>query len=338
MRKEKPMPNIKSQRFKTVGILLALSAVLAVFTATAVLAADSYPSKPVRLIIPFPPGGGNDIIGRLIATQLTEKLGKQVVVENRGGAGGIVGTEAAAHSQPDGYTLLMISPTYTVTTSTHGKLPYDPVKSFVPVAKLASSPAVLVVFPGLPVKSVKELIALAKEKPGKLICAASGSGAWPHLIAELFFLMADIDVVTVQFKGVGPALIDTVGGHSQIHFASLTPVMPHIKSGKLKALGVCDLKRSAMFPDVPTISEAGVPGYETSGWWGIVAPAGTPQAIVDRLNKELSAILASAELQKLLLTQGAKVDHLGPAEFGKLIESETAKWVLVVKKANIKPE
>lgn len=173
MRREKPMPNIKSQRLKTVGILLALSAVLAVFTTTAVLAADSYPSKPVRLIVPFAPGGGNDIIGRLIATRLTEKLGKQVVVENRSGAGGIVGTEAAAHSQPDGYTLLMISPTYTVITATYGKLPYDPVKSFVPVAKLAISPAVLVVFPGLPVKSVKELIALAKEKPGKLICAAS---------------------------------------------------------------------------------------------------------------------------------------------------------------------
>ncbi len=330
------MLNTKSRTLKTSRILLAISAVLAVFTATAVLAADSYPSKPVRLIIPFAPGGSNDIIGRMMATKLSDSLGKQVVAINRDGGGGVLGMEAAAHSQPDGYTLLIITPTYCIVSSSHSKLPYDPEKSFVPVAKLGSGPGVLVVNPGLPVNSVKELIALAKEKPGKLTCAAAGVGSYQHVAGELFKAMADVNIVIVQFKGGGPSIIDTMGGHSQIHFGTLTTTMSYIKSGKLKALGVGVLKRTAMLPDVPTISESGLPGYDASTWWGILAPAGTPQAIVDRLNKELRAILALEEVRKLFPTQGAEVDHMGPAEFGKFIESEKVKWANVVKKANIK--
>lgn len=330
------MKNKKSKLSKTLGIILALPILLALFTAVAMAA--SYPSKTVRLIVTFPPGGSNDIIGRLLAKKLSERLGGPVVVDNRGGAGGLVGVETAANSQPDGYTLLLISTAYSFFSSTHSKLPYDPVKSFFPIARIGTGPGVLVVFPGLPVKSVKELIALAKEKPGQLICAASGYSSWQHLIGELFFMMADIDVKTVFFKGGGPMLVDTMGGHSQINLGSLMLVMPHIKSGQLRALGVTSLKRNVMLPDVPTISEAGVPGYDASLWWGLLVPTGTPQAIVDRLNKELREILALEEVQKQLLTQGADVDYMGPAEFTKFLESETVKWARVVKNAHIKPQ
>ena len=323
------MRNILSLLCKTLGLLLALS--------TAVAAAESYPSKPVRLIIPFPPGGSNDIVGRLIATKLTERLGKQVVVDNRGGAGGVLGTEMAAKSQPDGYTLLIVSAAYAFNPSLY-KLPFDPEKSFVPVAKLASGPNSLVLHPSVPVNSVKDLIALAKEKPGKLLCAAAGVGSFQHLATELFKILAGVDFTIVQFKGGGPAMIDQLGGHSQISFGSLIQTLPHIQSGKFKVLGTGGVKRSPILPNVPTIAEAGVPGYEATNWWGILAPAGTPTPIVDRLNTELSAVLSSADVQKLFLTEGAEVDHLGPAEFGPFIARETAKWARVVKEANIKVE
>ncbi len=299
--------------------------------------AQTYPSKPVRLIIPFPPGGSNDIVGRLIATQLTERLGKQVVVDNRGGAGGVLGSDIAAKSPPDGHTLLIVSAAYAFNPSLY-KLPFDPVKAFVPVAKLATGPNALAVYPGLPVNSVKDLIALAKEKPGKLHYAAAGVGSFQHMGSELFRIQAGINLVGVQFKGGGPAMIDVMGGHTQICIGSLIQILPHHRSGKLKVLGTGGSKRSAALPDVPTIAEAGVAGYEANNWWGILAPAGTPPAIVDRLHKELSVILTSAETQKQFTTQGAEVDEVGPAEFGRYIASETAKWARVVKEAGIKAE
>lgn len=331
------MTIMKSLLLETLGTLLALSIVLAVSTATAVAAADSYPSKPVRLVIPFPPGGSNDIVGRLIATKLTERLGRQVIADNRGGAGGVLGTEQAAKAEPDGYTLLLISAAHAINPALY-KLPYDHDKAFVPVAKLGSGPNVLTVFPGLPVNSVKDLIALAKEKPGQLVCSAAGVGSFQHLGSELFKTMAGIDIMIVQFKGGGPAMIDALGGHSQISLGSLIQTVPHIRSGKLKALGTGGLKRSAILPDVPTIAEAGVPGYEATNWWGILAPTGTPQAIVDRLYKEISVILASADTKKLFQSEGADTDLLGPAEFGSFIKAETAKWGRVVKQADIKVE
>jgi tripartite-type tricarboxylate transporter receptor subunit TctC len=296
-----------------------------------------YPTKPVRLIIPFPPGGSNDIVGRTIGAQLTERLGKQVIVDNRGGAGGVLGTEVAVKSPPDGYTLLLVSSAYAISPSLH-KLPYDPAKAIVPVAILATGPNALCVYPGLPVKSVKELIALAKEKPGQLNYAAAGVGSFQHLGSELFRIMAGVDVVGVQFKGGGPAMIDVVGGHSQVLIGSLIQALPHIRSGKLKVLAVGGSKRSPILPDVPTIAEAGVPGYEATNWWGIAAPAGTPPAIVERLHKELSVILAFAETQKRFLDEGAEVVHMSPAEFGTFIATETAKWARVVKEAGIKAE
>src|SRR5262249_10983759 len=236
-------------------------------------AAEVYPSKPVRLIVPFPPGGSNDIVARMIGAQLGERLGKQVVVDNRGGAGGVLGTEIAAKSPADGYTPLLLSSAYAINPSLY-KLSFDQAKAFAPVTILASGPNALSVFPGLPVKSVKELIALAKEKPGQLNYAAAGVGSFQHLGSELFRSMAGIDIVGVQLKGGGPAMIDVIGGHSQIVIGSLIQSLPHIRSGKLRVLAVGGSKRSGILSDVPTIAEAGVPGYEANNWWGIVAPAG----------------------------------------------------------------
>ena len=243
----------------------------------------------MRLIIPFPPGGSNDVVGRMIATQLSERLGKQVVVDNRAGAGGVIGTEIAANAPPDGYTLAIISLAHAVNPWLY-KLNYDPIKSFAPVGILASGPNVLAVNPGLPVNSVKELVALAKQKPGDLQYASAGIGSFQHLGGELFKLEAGVDMLHVPFKGGGPAMIDVIGGHTKLVFSSLVQTTPHIKSGKLKPLGVGGTKRNPVLPDVPTIAEAGVPTYEAVNWWGIVAPAGTPQAIIDKLHKELTEV------------------------------------------------
>jgi tripartite-type tricarboxylate transporter receptor subunit TctC len=320
---------VRSLFLGTLALLLALS--------TAAPAADVFPSKPVRLIVPFPPGGSNDIVARMVATQLTERLGKQVIVDNRGGAGGVLGAEIAAKSPADGYTLLLISSAYAINPSLY-KLPYDPAKAFVPVAILATGPNALCVFPGLPVKSVKELVALAREKPGQLNYAAAGVGSFQHLGSELFRIMAGVDIVSVQFKGGGPAMIDVVGGHTQVLIGSLIQALPHIRSGKLRVLGVGGAKRSSILPDVPTIAEAGVPGYEATNWWGIAAPAGTPPPIVERLHKEVAVVLGSAETQKRFLDEGADVVHMSPTEFGAFIAAETAKWTRVVKEANIRAE
>ncbi len=329
------MSKKQSNSFLPLRVLLALLAAVAVFSAAVVSAADSYPSKPVRLIIPFPPGGSNDIVGRLVATKLSEHLGKQVVADNRGGAGGVLGTEMAAKADPDGYTLLIISAAYTFNPALY-KLPYDSMKAFAPVAKLASGPNSLVLHPSVPAKSVKELIALMKEKPGKLLCSCSGVGSFQHLGSELFKLMAGVDFTIVQFKGGGPQMVDQLGGHSQISFGSLIQTLPHIQAGRFRILGTGGLKRSAILPDVPTISEAGVPGYEANNWWGVLAPAGTPDAIIERLNKEIKEILTSAEIQKLFLKEGAEVDYVGPADLNPFISKEIAKWTRVVKEANIK--
>jgi tripartite-type tricarboxylate transporter receptor subunit TctC len=319
------------------GALSPMMLVCVVALGSGMAAAQSYPTKPIRLIIPFPPGGSNDIVGRFIATKLTERLGKQVVADNRGGAGGVIGTEAAAKSDPDGHTLLVISSAYAINTSLY-KLPYDPVKAFTPIAKLGTGPNVFAVHPSVPASSVKEFIALAKEKPGQLNFAAAGVGSFQHLGSELFKSMTGVDVGIVQFKGGGPAMIDVIGGHTHAALGSLIQFMPHIKSGKVKALGTGGAKRSAALPDVPTIAEAGVAGYEANNWWGILAPAGTARPIIDRLYKEISAILSSAETQKVFGDQGAEVDKLAPAEFGPYIVAETAKWGKVIKEANIKAE
>jgi tripartite-type tricarboxylate transporter receptor subunit TctC len=317
------------------GVLLALSIVFPISAALAV--EDPYPSKPIRFIIPFAPGGVTDIIGRIVAIKLSERIGKQLVVENRGGAGGNIGIELAAKSKPDGYTLLLTTAAFATNPSLY-KVSYDPVKSFIPIAKVGSGPNVLTVYPGVPVNSMKELIALAKKQPDKLACSVAGAGSFGHLAIELFKSMAGVDFKILQFKGGGPAAIDTIGGHSQIHFSALTTTLPHIKSGKLKALGVSGSARSKLLPDVPTISEAGVPGYEASIWLGLFAPAGTPKAIVDKLHKELAMTLDSEDMEKKLQNQGVDVDLMGPSEFSVFIKAEMAKWEKVVREGNIKAE
>src|SRR5712675_1628743 len=299
-------------------------------------AAQSYPNKPVRLIVPFPPGGSNDVVGRMIAAQLSTRLDKPIIVENQGGAGGLIGTEMAARSQPDGYTLLLISVAYAFIPAIY-KLPYDPATAFTPVAILGAGPVVIAVTSKLPVNSVRELIALAKEKPGELNYATAGVGSFQHLASEIFKLQAGVDIVHIPFKGGGPAMMDVIAGNTQIAIGSLVQMLPHIRSGRLKPLGVGSAKRVAALPDLPTISEAGVPGYEATNWWGIVAPAGTPKPVIDRLHKELTVILATAETKKRFESEGGEAVLMSPEEFGRFIASETVKWAKVVKEAGIKP-
>ena len=298
---------------------------------------QAYPSKPIRLIVPFPPGGSNDIVGRTFATQLGERLGQSVVVDNRGGAGGTIGTEMAAKAPADGYTLLLISVAHAFNQSMYKKLPYDADKAFAPVAILGTGPVALTVHPSLPVNSVAELIALARQKPGQLNLASAGIGSFQHLSGELFKLHAKVFMLHIPYRGGGPAMADTIAGQTQVMLASFIQVIPHVKSGKLRLLGTSGAKRNPLFPDVPTIGET-LPGYEATNWWGIVAPTGTPQPIIDRLHKELNAILSSQETQKRLESEGAEAVRMSPAEFGRFITAETQKWAKVVREAGISAE
>ena len=321
--------NWRSRWLAAAGVLLALAA--------PAFGQSDYPNRPVRLIIPFPPGGSNDVVGRMIGTSLSDKLGKQVVVDNRAGAGGVVGTEIASHAPPDGYTLLVISLAHAVNPWLY-KLPYDPIKDFVPIGIMGSGPNVVVVHPSLPVHSIKELVAMAKDKPGQLQYASAGIGSFQHLGGELFKLMAGVNILHVPFKGGGPAMIDVLGGHTKVMFSSLVQTSPHIKAGKLRALGVGGLKRNPVLPDVPTVDEAGVPGYEAVNWWGIVAPAGTPAAIVERLHKEITAVQESDAVKTVLDREGAATVQMSTAEFGAFIEKDMQKWGRVVKEGGIKAE
>ena len=299
--------------------------------------AQTYPSKPVRLIIPFPPGGSNDVVGRAIGQQLGDRLGQGVVIDNRGGAGGIIGTEQAAKSPADGYTLLLISVAFP-TSIAFNRLPPDIMKSFDPVAMLGSGPALLVVPATAPVNSVGDLLNLLKQKPGELNAAAAGIGSFQHMATELFRLQSKTNFVIVQYKGGGPALTDTIAGQVQFNLGSLVQMMPHVRSGKLKALGVSGAQRNSAMPEVPTIAEAGVPGFEVSNWWGILAPLGTPQPVLERLYKEINVILDSPETRKRFELEGAEVIRMKPMEMTAFVAKETEKWTRVVKEAGIKPE
>jgi tripartite-type tricarboxylate transporter receptor subunit TctC len=299
--------------------------------------ADQYPSRPVRLIVPFPPGGSNDVVGRLVAGQLSERLGQQVFVDNRGGAGGVIGTEAAANAAADGYTLLIVSIAHAVNPALY-KLNYDPVRSFSPITILASGPNVLAVNPHLPVNSVSDLIALAREKPGAVEYASAGVGSFQHMGGELFKLMAGVDILHVPYKGGGPAMSDVISGHVNVIFSSLIQTTPFLQSGQLKALGTGGVKRSPVLPDVPTIAEAGVPGYAAENWWGMVAPAGTPVPIIERLRQDIQAVLQSPSLQQQFAREGASSLEMSSAEFASYIETEIAKWRRVVEKGNIRAQ
>jgi tripartite-type tricarboxylate transporter receptor subunit TctC len=321
------MPNIRA-------LLLFMLACLAL---PGPAAADDYPNRPIRLIIPFPAGGSNDVVGRVFATRLGDRLGKQLVVENRAGAGGVIGTEAAASAPPDGYTLLVISIAHAVNPWLY-KLSYDPIKAFTPVGIMASGTNVLVVHPSLPVYSVKDLLAMVREKPGALEYASAGIGSFQHLGGELFKYTAKVNILHVPFRGGGPAMIDVVGGHTRLGFFSLVQTTPFIRSGELRALATGGAKRNPILPDLPTIAEAGVPGYEATNWWGIVAPAGTPPEIVDKLHRTLSEVQHSPDTQKQLNGEGAEIVEMTSAEFGDFMVKEMSKWERVVKESGMKAE
>ncbi|HET9714587.1 MAG TPA: tripartite tricarboxylate transporter substrate binding protein [Pseudolabrys sp.] len=299
--------------------------------------ADDYPNRPVRLIVPFPPGGSNDVVGRLVAAQLSVQLGQQVFVDNRGGAGGVIGTEACATAAPDGYTLCIISIAHAVNPALH-KLNYDPIKSFTPISIFATGPNVLAINPSLPVSSVKELVALAKQKPGELNYASAGIGSFQHLGGELFKLTAGVNIVHVPYKGGGPAMQDVISGHVKIIFSSLIQTTPFIKSGQLKALGTGGAKRTAVLPDVPTIAEAGVPGYVADNWWGLAAPAGLPTPLIERLYAASQAALKAPDLQAQFAREGATTVNMTTAEFGQYMQTELDKWARVIKEGNIRAQ
>jgi tripartite-type tricarboxylate transporter receptor subunit TctC len=298
--------------------------------------AAAWPEKPVRMIIPWPPGGSTDIVGRLLAADLTQRLKQQVIIDNRAGASGIVGMQIASTARPDGYTMMITSTAYGhLIYKSKVNVDYD--KSFAPVALIGFGDSALVVHPALPVKSVKELIALAKAKPGALNYASSGVGGFPHMNTELFKLKAGVNMTHVPFKGAGPGIADVVAGNTQLIITSLVSVAPQVASGRLKLLGIGGAKRNPNYPDVPTISES-VPGYETAIWWGMFAPPGTPAAIINRVHAETVASMESPEMHKRLDEQGGVFIRMSPAEFGKLMAAETDKWMAVVKAANIREE
>ena len=317
--------------------LFAAMAVLCVMTG-AVHAADTYPVRPIRMIVAYPPGGGTDQVGRVMADQLSQTLGQNVVVDNRGGATGNIGTELAARAVPDGYTLLMgnVAPN-AVNVSLFKKLGFDPVKDFAPVSLVAITPNILVAHPSIPVKTVKELIAYAKARPGTLNFPSAGVGSSSHLAGEMLKSLVGISMVHIPFKGGGPALVAVIAGEVQIMFATMPAAMPHVKSGKVKPVAVTTAKRSQAMPELPTIAESGVKGYEASTWYGLLAPARTPPAIITRLHADTVKILAGPTRQRLEV-QGFEPEGGTPAEFAAYIKSEIVKWAKVIKDAGIPAE
>ena len=318
----------------TMHALLKVAGLLLAFTTHA--AAQDYPTKPVRIVVPFPPGALNDTVGRIIAAELSERMGKQFIVDNRGGAGGVIGAEIVANAPKDGHTLLIVSLATAVNPHLY-KLPYEAVKAFTPISLIVTSPNVVAVYPGLPVNSIKELIALAKAKPGELQYGSSGVGTFVHLGGELFKLAAGIDMLHVPFKGTAPAMIDLMAGNTKVTFGSTTSTIPHLRSGRVRALGLGGARRSPALPDLPTVTEAGLP-YEAANWIGLVAPAGTPTAIVERLHKEIVEIQNSPKVQQQFATEGAEIVRMSIAEFGAHQLSELEKWGKVVREAGIKAQ
>jgi tripartite-type tricarboxylate transporter receptor subunit TctC len=294
--------------------------------------AADYPSRPIRFVVPFVPGGSTDIFARLIAPGLSESLGQQVIVDNRGGAGGTIATELVSRAAPDGYTMVLGSANTAMNVSLYGKLSVDPVKAFAPVALLASAPNVLVVHPSLPVKKVEDLLALARSRPGQINYASGGNGSTPHLAAELFKAMTQVNLVHVPYKGTGPAVIAALSGETPVVFPAAAAALPHARSGRLNALGICSLARSDAAPDLPTLSESGVPGYESAQWYGVMVPAGTPRDIVNRLNRELVKAANSPDMKARLLRDATTlVQDTTPQGFATYLKAEIDKWAKVVK-------
>ena len=314
---------------------LLLPCLLAAASATAAHA-DAYPTRPIRLIVPFAAGGGNDTVARLVGDSLGKRLGQAVVVDNRPGAGGVVGAEAAARAPADGYTLFLGGVgSHAINPNLHKDLPYDPIKDFAAVSLLASAPLILVVHPSVPAQSVQELIAYAKSHPGKLNYASNGNGSSSHLAAVMFASMTGTDMVHIPYKGLSPALTDLLSGQDQLMFSSVVAILPHVRAGKLRALAVTSRKRMALLPDIPTIAESGVANYETSSWYGILAPAGTPPEIVRRLHDEIVEVLAQDDVRKALAREGAEPVGDTPEEFTAFIRAEKQRMGDVIKSSKL---
>jgi len=323
-------------RIAACALLCVLSAQVSA-QAASTSSGPAYPTRPVRIVVAFPPGGGNDVIARFYSNRLTTRLGQQIVIDNRGGASGIIGTEIVARAAPDGYTLLFTSLTHAMNEAIQ-KLPYDTLKSFVPVALLGRGTNVLLVNPAVPARTLPELIALAKSQPGKINYASTGVAGMHHFGGEMFKRAAGINLTHVPYKGGGPAIIAVIAGEVEVMFSTLPLALPYVRAGKLRPLGVGSTTRSALLPDVPTLSEGGARGYEFTVWWGIVAPAGTPAAITSRLNAEFNAISSDPEASKQLAAEGAEVTAWTPAQFNALLAENLAMWKRVARESNIHVE
>ena len=292
--------------------------------------AQGYPGQPIRFIVPYAAGGGVDIVARAIAPKLSERLGQSVVIDNRGGAGGNIGTELAAKTEPNGYTLVMGAAAFAINVSLYRKLPFDPLKDFVPISLIAATPNILAVHPAVPAKSVRELIQLARAKPGSLNYASAGNGTTSHLAAELFKTMASINMVHIPYKGTSPAVVALLSGEVAVMLAPALTLLTHIKANKVRGLAVTGTKRSPAFPGLPTVAESGLPGFEARQWYGVLAPAGTPKEIVTRLNSEIVTIVRSPEVTKRFLSDGSEPVGSTPEEFARYIKAEIAKWAKAV--------
>jgi len=316
--------------------IVALMAIAVTLLMPGMSGAQSYPSRSIRFVVPFAPGGGNDILGRIVAQKLHENLGVPVVVDNRGGAGGTIGTDIVSKSPPDGYTLLINNVSLAVNVTLYSKLPYDTLKDLEPVSLAGRQPNILVVHPTLPVKSVKELLALARAKPGQLAFASGGIGSSSHLSAELLKYMTKIDLVHVPYKGMGPALIDLVSGQTQLAMATMASALPHIRNKRMRPLAVSTAKRVAVVPEVPTMMEAGVKDFEYSTWYGVLVPAGTPQVVITRLNAELVKALAMPDVKERFGAQGVEPDSTSAQEFKTFLNAEVKRWAPVIKASGMK--
>jgi len=305
-------------------------AVLCAALWSTIAVAQSYPTKPIRIIVGYPAGGPTDMIARTVAQKLSPALGQQVIVDNRPGASGMIGAELAVKAPPDGYTLLTVPITYAVTPSVFPKMPYDAEKDLAPVALVAAAPFILVVHPTLPVKTVKDLIALAKSRPGQINYASASAGGMPHLAGELFNIMAGVKLTHIPYKGAAPATIDLLAGQVSLMFNNMLSAMPHVKSGKLRAVAVTSAKRSSAVPELPTVAET-IPGFEASGWYGAFAPAATPREIIAKLNGEINRLMRQPDVAQRLAGDGVEAVTMTPAEFGTYLHSEIVKWGKVVK-------
>ncbi|HTE13528.1 MAG TPA: tripartite tricarboxylate transporter substrate binding protein [Burkholderiales bacterium] len=317
---------------KTVGFVVAASLLPASFCAHA----QTYPAKPIRIIIPFPIGGIADVFARVIGGKLNEAWGQPVVIENRAGAGGNIAAEYVVKSPPDGYTLVVGSiGTHAVNVSLFKKIPFDPVRDFAPISMMLEAEGLLVLHPSVPAKNIKELIALAKARPGQIIYASAGNGTAGHLSGELLKSMAKVDMVHVPYKGNVPAITDLIGGQTSLLFATMPTVLPHVKSGRLNAIAVTGAKRSPAAPDLPAIAET-LPGYDVTNWVGAFAPAGTPRDVVNKLHAEIVRVMQAPDIQKRLLTEGAKFTPLSPDQFAGFVKSEITKWAKVIQQSGIR--